>query len=233
MEPSRKPTVGKADILSTLRAALGGSHHPGRELGSAIDPLTPILGAAWKPGGTAEFCGPPGATTTLAGWLTARTTGRVVLVDGEEILHPPAFQGLGLESARLLLVRPPDRRLAVWAAEQALRCPGVAATVCRLGPRIGTTIPRRLKLAAEAGGGMGFFLRAAAREPPFSDARIVVRPLASEGKETLNPRLEIEAVYLRGGMEGVRCVVELSADARLVSLPAAVARPAVPRLRIG
>lgn len=229
----RRPATDKAAALTRLRAVLRRTERADITTAPEIDLLGPAFGPAWKPGGTAELCGPQAATLSLVAWLAGRIGGRVLVVDADGIVHPPAFRNLGLEPSRVVLVRTADRRLALWAAEQSLRCPGVAATVCRLGPRLGTTVPRRLKLAAEAGGGLGFFLRPAAREPPFSDTRLVVRPLASERKETLCPRLEVEAVYQRGGTEGVRCVVELSADARLMSVSAAVARAAGPRLRTG
>ena len=235
MATVRQTAGERASTLARLRASMRRTERTEESpLASEAGPLDRALGPGWRAGGTTELCGPGAAALTLAAWLAARAEpGRILLIDPEGTAHPAAFEAIGLKPARLVLVRPADRWLALWAAEQALRCPGVAVTLCRLGPRLGTVVPRRLKLAAEAGGGMGLFVRPAAREPPFSDVRLVVRPVPSEGKDTLRPRLEVEAVYQRGGTEGVRCVVELSADARLVSVPAAVARPAGPRLRIG
>lgn len=198
-----------------------------------LGPLSPLLSSAWRPGGTAELCGPEPATLSLAVWLAARRAGPTVLIDPAGTLYPPALTALDLDPQRIVTVRPTEERLILWVAEQSLRCPGVGATLCRLGPRLATTAVRRLKLAAEVGGGMGLLVRRSAREPPFADARLIVRPLRSESTETLRPRWEVEAVYIRGGTEGVRCVVEVTSDARLVSVPAELARTAGPRRRVG
>lgn len=213
--------------IRTLRAKLSASLYEADapRLADEIGPLASLLGPAWCAGGTAELCGPEPATLTLAAWLAAQRNGPAILIDPTGTVYPHALARLGLDLSRVVVVRPTPA-LTLWSMEQALRCPAVATTLCRIGPRLATTAARRLKLAAEAGGGIGLAVRPAAREPPFADARLVVRPVASEGKETLCPRWEVEAVYVRGGTEGLRCVVEVTADARLVLTPASLARAA-------
>jgi protein ImuA len=196
-------------------------------------PLARLLGPAWRPGGTVELVGPEPAALTLAAWLAARRDGPAVVIDPAESVFPRALKALGLDPRRVATVRPPDKRLALWALEQALRCAAVAATLGRIGPTLATTAARRLKLAAEAGGGIGLIVRPAAREPPFGDARLKVRPVRSERKDTLCPRWEVEAVYVRGGREGQRCVVEVLPDARLVPVAPELVRAAGPGRRLG
>jgi len=220
--------------IAGLRARLAATLRTTTETRSAeIGPLTTLLGSAWRSGGTVELVGPEPATLMLAAWLAARREGPVVLIDSAGDIAPQGLMTLGLDPRRLVMVRSADKRLALWTAEQALRCPAVAATLCRIGPRLATTAARRLKLAAEAGGGMGFVVRSSAREPPFADARLKVRPIASASRETLCPRWEAEALYVRNGTEGLRRVVEVTADASLVLIPAELARATGSCSRVG
>ena len=221
--------------IRTLQAQLA-ALAPAASRDEAVDeagPLTGLLGPAWRSGGMVELCGPDPVTLSLAAWLAARRDGPVVLIDPAGKPCADAFAALRLDPQRLLIVRPQEGRLVLWAAEQSLRCAGVAATICRVGPRLGTVTTRRLKLASEAGGGIGLVVRPAAREPPFADARLLVRPVRSEGTETLCPRWEVNAVYVRGGTEERSCVVEVTADARLVSVASELARTAGSRRRVG
>jgi protein ImuA len=69
---------------------------------------------------------------------------------------------LGLPMDRLLILRVAHPRDALWAFEEALKCPALAAVLAEL-PEAGTaadlTATRRLSLAAQAGGGLGLLLR--------------------------------------------------------------------------
>lgn len=228
-------TAEKRATIASLRARLRRDCHDSETVEGVTElgPLARMLSPAWRSGGTAEICGAESAALTLAVWLAARRAGPTVLIDPSGEVYPHALTALGLDAQRMVTIRPPEGRLALWAAEQSLRCSAVAATLCRLGPRLTTTAARRLKLAAEVGGGLGLVVRQSAREPPFSDVRLVVRPLRSESTETLRPRWDVEAVYIRGGMEGLRCTVEVTSDARLVSVPSPVVRAAGPRRRVG
>ena len=199
-------------------------------------PLPSWLPMGERSGSVLELVGTDPAVITLAIWLAGRCgQSRVVIIDQARHIFPLAFSPLGLSWDRLLVVHPPNDRLALWAVEQSLRCPGVGATLCRLGPRVGATALRRLKLAAEAGGGLGLLCRPTAREAPFSDLRLAVGSVASAAADTLRPRLEIETVYRRGcpREESSRFIVELSADASLVPVLPPMARPAHSSRRFG
>jgi protein ImuA len=77
-------------------------------------------------------------------------------------LYGPGLDRLGLSIDRLLIVRVAHPRDALWAFEEALKCPAMAAVLAEL-PGAGTaadlTATRRLSLAAQAGGGLGLMLR--------------------------------------------------------------------------
>jgi protein ImuA len=90
--------------------------------------------------------------------------GAVVWCDPDGELYPPALAGLGIPLDRLYLLRPRTLADEAWAVAEALRCPGVAATVATVRPGRGRyaftrTQARRLQLAAERGGGAGILIR--------------------------------------------------------------------------
>src|ERR1700722_10571693 len=77
-------------------------------------------------------------------------------------LYGPGLDLFGLSLNRLLILRVAHTRDALWAFEEALKCPALAATVAELpedGAAADHTATRRLTLAAQAGGGLGLLLR--------------------------------------------------------------------------
>ena len=69
---------------------------------------------------------------------------------------------LGLAMDRLLILRVAHPRDALWAFEEALKCPALAAVLAELpeeGAAADLTATRRLLLAAQTGGGLGLLLR--------------------------------------------------------------------------
>jgi len=98
----------------------------------------------------------------------------------------------GIELMQLLLVAARDDREALWAAEQALRCPSFGAVL--LWPAAPTDRSvRRLQLAAETSGSIGFLFRppAAAAAPSPAALRLRLHP-RREG-------LEVQIIKARGG----------------------------------
>lgn len=172
----------------------------------------------------------PGAgALTSALKLTSRQLGRRgawVVVDPAGEFYAPGLAGWGIDPGRMLLVRPVTRRETCWAIEQCLRCPGVSATWARVEERVSTTIFRRWKLAAEAGGGVGLLFRAdeARREPAWADLRLRVTPLPGGQGEAR--RIQIDVVYRRGGLGGSARVWEIDHAAGDVRLVSEVAHPA-------
>lgn len=121
----------------------------------------------------------------------ARRHGRaVVLIDPAREFNPSAAAALGLNLDDVLVVHPRRAADNLWTLEQSLRCPAVAATLVPL-ERIDDRAFRRLQLAAETGGGLGFLLRptAAQREPSWAAVRFLVVPQAAASDPFQNPHL--------------------------------------------
>jgi len=105
----------------------------------------------------------------------------IVLIDAGGDVYPPAVAALGISPDRLLVVRPRWASDALWAAEQALRCPAVGAVVATsLAPDGAQS--RRLQLAAESGGTLGLILGPARRrETTFAAVRLLLEAVPLTG----------------------------------------------------
>ena len=78
---------------------------------------------------------------------------------------------------RLYVIRPDSEADEMWAIDQALRCPGVAAVV-GWPQQVAATPQRRWQLAAKASGVVGLFVRPAVarHQPTWSEVRVQVQP---------------------------------------------------------
>jgi protein ImuA len=99
----------------------------------------------------------------------------LVVTDSQRCFYPPAAASLGIDLDRLIVLRPAKPRDLYAGVEQSLRCAAVGAVVAWF-DRLPGTDGRRLQLAAESGGGMGFFLRpkTALRTPSFATLRLLI-----------------------------------------------------------
>jgi protein ImuA len=176
-----------------------------------------------------------GGAGTLA-WMTAAavqrqtTEGACIAIDPLRTWYPPALVRLGIDLDRLLVVQPARERDTLWALEQSLRCRGVSAVMARL-ERVRSEEFRRLQLAAETGGAVGFLLRPAGEraQPSWADVRLLVEPLP-RGKpkaEIRNPKrinsnfefrfsdfsrgrlLRLELLHCRGRFPGETLTLEI------------------------
>src|SRR5581483_9981845 len=121
--------------------------------------------------------------------------GPLVVVDGRGTFYPPAAAWAGIDLERLIVVRPVTAQDETWALDQSLRCQGVGAVLC-LTDRLRQRAARRLQLAAEGSGGVGFLVRPASvrGEPCWAEVRLLVEPRAG----MVGRRLEIELLKTRG-----------------------------------
>ncbi|HET6881479.1 MAG TPA: hypothetical protein VFI31_15055 [Pirellulales bacterium] len=163
-----------------------------------------------------------------------RNHGPLLLIDGAGTFYPPAAARAGLDLGQMVVVHTSTARDESWALDQALRSGGVGAVLCqtdRLKPRAA----RRLQLAAEASGGVGFLVRPAAvrSEPCWAEARLLVegRPGATDGH---GRRLSVEVLKTRGTVaselaQAKRVELEIDDETGVVRAVAQLAAPAVRR----
>lgn len=238
--PSPDSPMDRAGLLAGLRARIARLDRSGPAAEArATFPLSPELDAHLPWGGLPlaglhEVLGEdPGASvgfaTLLLGRAQAALPGRSLLwIAPDPDAYPPGLANLGLDAARLILVRAPRAADALWAAEEALRSPAIAA-VLLLGPAPDLTAARRLQLAAETGGGIGLLLRETPEEsgPGVALTRWRVSPRAA-GAATPHhlgdPAWEIRLLRARGGRPGAWLAEWDTARSRLET-PAPLVEP--------
>ncbi len=200
----------------------------------ALDQLLPGPGLAW--GTLTEWLNEceGGGALTLALAIAAKAVrrgGAFVMIDGANEFYPPAAAQWGIPLERTLVVHPDNARTALWVWEQALRCEGVAVTLGWIA-ELSDRPFRRLQLAAETGGGLGFLLRppACRATPSWAAARLSVTP--RPGRGPLNaPSRRLQVALLHGGSEqgGASVELELCHEADDVHLVSELADPAAAR----
>ena len=155
-------------------------------------------------------------------------------------LYGPGLAAHGLDPARLVLVRASRDAEILWAMEEGLRAPGIAAVVGEVGS-LAAVASRRLQLAAERSGITAFLLRRwrvggqAAHERALPNAAVTRWRIAALPSKSLpgepgvgRPRWRIELLRCRGSEPACWEVEEADATGH-VSLAAALAdRPAAP-----
>jgi len=174
------------------------------------------------------------AALLLARALAALPGRSVLWIAPEPDAYPPGLASLGLDAAQLLLVRAPRPADALWAAEEALRSPAIAAALV-MGAAPDLTAARRLQLAAETGGGIALLLRETAEDAGPGAAltrwRLSPRPGAGATPHHLGePAWEIALLRARGGRPGTWLAEWDAGRGRLVT-PAAAGRAEIARKR--
>ena len=172
---------------------------------AALDALLP--GGGWPLGALTELLTDHsgiGELELLLPALQALTgSGRcLVWITPPYVPYAPALIQRGLPLERLLWIRAEGAQAALWAAEQALRCPAIGA-VLGWSEHIVDRSLRRLQLAAESGHTLGILHRpaAAALAPSPAALRLQLQPLVDG--------LEVQIKKCRGGRADVRLRVPL------------------------
>jgi protein ImuA len=218
--------------LRDLQAQIGrlesAARNPKRRewISSGFETLDQLLPHGGLAGGTLiEWLGAGEGGMTLALAVGGRVArgGGILAIMGDR-LFPPAVAGLGVPLERTIVVRPPDSRIALWAWEQALRCEAIAVTLGRI-EQTSDTVMRRLQLAVETGGGLGFLVRPSAcrAETAWAEARLLVKALPSRGDAW---RLRVDLLRYRNGFGGGTAEVEVSHEADNVRVVSELADPA-------
>jgi protein ImuA len=215
--------LDQAAVLTALRARVARLEGTGRTSQEA-GPI-PVCDDLPLPGGglaraavhevqaTAAGCG-----AAFCALLLARTGGTVLWIASgkdELLAWPPGLACCGLGPANLILVRAERWPDALWAMEEALRCPAVTGALLALtwdanrqagAGRLDLTATRRLQLAAETGGSLGLLLRPDTAEPAPTAAvtrwRVGPLPTAPAGAGLDDPRWQLELLRARGGTPG-------------------------------
>lgn len=133
---------------------------------ASLDAVLP--GGGWPLGAVTELLGDAcgiGEFSLLLPALVALARGgrHIACIAPPHLPYAPALRQAGLPLERLLLIEPAGAeaaRLALWSAEQLLRCPAIGAVLLWPGA-IDERRIRRLQLAAETGGGCGVLYRPA------------------------------------------------------------------------
>lgn len=140
----------------------------------------------------------------------------LVLVDSQGDFYPPAAAQAGVDLERLIVVRTAwvrtawgrtagrarggraQERDALAAVDEALRSRAVAAVVARL-QGLDAAASHRLRVAAEAGGSLGFLVRPLEERTQVSGAavRLLVEPRSAEPRG--RGALRLAPLRVRGG----------------------------------
>ncbi len=194
-----------------------------------LDAFLPHHGWCW--GTLVEWIafGEGGGTKTIALATLApllRDGGVLVVVDPTRRFYPPAVLGFGIPLDSVVVVHPPNEAEAFWAMGQIL-AGGEGIVVWADLPRCKPAVYRRLQLAAEQSGTLGFFFPSAEvrREPVWADIRLAVRPLPGRNGEE-ERKFRVELLRARGICVPDKRVIDVLWDATTHSLR--VLSPVVP-----
>ena len=200
------PLPPRSAALARLRDTLAGltTRAPGGGAGAPIPVFadTSLIGAGLARGALHEVCAAsPGSGVAFAAILLAHCGGQVLWISTEQesnLVWPPGLIPFGLAPESLILARAARWSEALWAMEEALRCPALGAAVLMAGAGQGLdlTATRRLHLAAEAGGVFGLLLRPdGAAGASAARTRWHIAPLSSDAA----PRWRLTLLRQRGG----------------------------------
>lgn len=206
----RPALLGK---LEGLRALDLGGHARGW-LCTGAAALDEHLGGGIPCGAVTEIFGETGCG---AWWLGLRALAQVqgkacALVEPTGNFFPPGAACLGADLSRLLVVREPNRKKALWALERIAREKQVGATLASIN-NLGDTEVRRLQLAAESSGQALMLLRPPAElsRASWGALRLLARSEPGPGR-----RIVVEVLRVRGGAMPRPILLELDDDTMAV-----------------
>ena len=244
----------RSESLAALRRRLEALERGGRPAGAVLPFDSAAIDGALPQGGLAlgalhEVAGvgpdeEDGAVAAafLAGILARLAPERPVLwCLAAADLYGPGLAACGLGPERLILARTPSEHEVLWAMEEGLRSPSLAAVIGEV-EALPLAASRRLQLAAEASGVTAFVLRRwrngewAARQRTAPNAavtrwRVTALPAGVDADDAPgigSPRWFLELWRCRGGVPAC-WMVEASDASGHVTLAAELGdRPAAP-----
>ncbi len=214
--PPEPLPMDRPALLAALRARIGRLERAGAAAALArsqagVVNLSESIDAHLPGGGLARaglheiLAAEPGAAASFAAVILGRASasigGPVLWIGPEPDAWPPGLARFGLSPAELVMVRAPRSTDALWAMEEALRCPAVAGALLNLS-EIDLTSARRLQLAAEAGGALGILLRPDSEEAGHTTAltrwRVNTLPGTGSAHSLGDPRWSLDLLRCRG-----------------------------------
>ena len=188
----------------------------------ALDAALPDRGI--RPGSLVEWiedgaASGAGTLALLVGRQFCQPGRPAIVVDLQRQIYPRALSACGFDLSTLILVRPRSEQETLWACEECLRCRAVALVWARIEHLPGIAF-RRLQLAAEESGGVGFFVRPAAaiKQPSWAEVRLLVTPRPTR---EASPCFRVEVAYSRGKTR--QAAVDIAIDALRGTLHDAIA----------
>jgi protein ImuA len=231
-------------LLAGLRARIRRIER-GEAAAHAVLPLGVAAIDAALPGGGLARGAVHEVAGSAAGGVAAMVAGRLgggvlwcVAAASRSVLHGPGLAAFGLDTDALVIVRCASWRDMLWAMEEGLREPALAAVIGEPDRAVSLTASRRLQLAAEASGVTGLILRQGgetgvlAPSAVFSRWRAESAPMADSADPPSHAaRWTLELMRCRGGFAGAgrRWTVEWrDAADNLALVPEPADRPAAP-----
>ena len=158
-----------------------------------------------------EGVGGAGTLALILARQAALAGGAIVIFDPRRWFYPPAAALLGIDLEAVLVIRAAQGGDQLWALDQCLRCPAVAAVWAPL-EHLDPRDFRRLQLAAESGGGLGLLVRcsAARKQPSWSDLQLLIQPQACGAEDVRSGRrLRVELTRCRQARSGGTIALEI------------------------
>lgn len=126
------------------------------------------------------------AAESLALSVAGAQSGPVVWIGRDKDIYslsPSALKAF-IDPTRILLVEGTNRKERLWSAEQVLRSKGASVVIVQLSTGPDLTESRRLQLACEQGGGIGFILISKRAQSSAAQTRWQCEPLASNDNQS-------------------------------------------------
>jgi len=163
-----------SDLRERIRRIEGGTTQRRPNLPLGIQHIDRLPGGGLARGALHEIAGGgngavDGAAAALfAAGIAARTKGKVLWCVTRRDLFAPAIEQAGLSHNRVIFVEAGDEKDLLACFEEGLRHPGLGAGVAEVA-KLSMITSRRLKLAAEASGGIGIAIRRWRRQTEAAD----------------------------------------------------------------
>ena len=158
-----RPVASDHEALAILSRQINALKISGRTVDekrvpTGVPPLDVSLQGGLSLATTHEISGRQAASGFLCALLGKLPAGPIIWLTGREPPYPHGLASFGLDARRLIFAATRRERDLLWAMEESLKVPGIAAVVAEVSA-VDLTATRRLQLAAEKGGGAGFLLR--------------------------------------------------------------------------